>query len=71
MKKAKVILKAQKFDDDGFCYETKDRGDEGLCFTMAIGYAVQTAKKNGISLTKVKSLVTDIYKETEDINNED
>ncbi len=71
MRKPKVILKAQRFDDDGFCYETKDRGDEGLCFTMAIGYAVQTAKKNGISLTKVKSLVTDIYKETEDINNED
>lgn len=70
MRKPKVILKAQRFDDDGFCYETKDRGDEGLCFTMAIGYAVQTAKKNGISLTKVKSLVTDIYKETEDINNE-
>ena len=67
MVKAKVILKQKEFNDDGFTYISKDDGDEGLCFTMAIGYAVQLAKDCGISLTKVKELVTDIYKETEDV----
>lgn len=67
MKKAKVVLKQKELTDNGFTYVSKSDGDDGLCFTMAIGYAVQLAKECGVSLTKVKSLVTDIYKETEDV----
>ncbi len=69
MKKSKVVIKQKTFTDSGFTYVSKHKGDDGLCFTMAIGFAVQLAKDCGISLTKVKELVTDIYKETEDVNN--
>ena len=69
MRKAKVIIQEKKNNDKGFVYLTKFRGKEGVCFTMAIGFAVDLAKKSGISLTKIKSLVTDIYKETEENNN--
>lgn len=67
MKKAKVVLKQKEFTDNGFTYVSKHDGDEGFCFTMAIGFATSLAKQSGVSLTKVKELVTDIYKETEDV----
>lgn len=67
MEKAKVVLKQKEFDGDGFTYVSKTKGESGLCFTMAIGFATSLAKQSGISLTKVKELVTDIYKETEDV----
>jgi len=72
MKKAKVILKEECFDEEhGLQYITKDRGDIGSCFTMAIGYAVSLAKTNGISIKRFNQLVKQIYNETEDINDED
>lgn len=71
MRKPKVVLKATHFDDNGFCYQSSERGDDGLCFTMAIGYAVSLAKRNNVPLKKFNEVVKDIYKETEDINDED
>ena len=68
MKRAKVIIKQKELAENGFTYISKHKGDNGLCFTMAIGFAVQLAKDSGISLTKVKELVTNIYKETEDVD---
>lgn len=68
MKKAKVVIKEKKYNDENdLIYVSKYKGDEGICYAMAIGFAVSLAKQNNISLTKVKELVTDIYKETEDI----
>lgn len=68
MKKAKVVIKEKKYNDENdLIYVSKCKGNEGTCYTMAIGFAVSLAKENNISLTKVKELVTDIYKETEDI----
>ena len=69
MKKAKVVLKQTDCTlEKGLTYTSKHTGDEGFAFTMAIGFAISLAKQNGLSLTKVKELVTDIYKETEDID---
>jgi len=67
MRKAKVVLKEiRNNEEEGLVYTSNDKGDVGSCFTMAIGYAVQLAKNSNVSLTKVKELVTEIYKETED-----
>lgn len=65
--KAKVIVKQKSFTDDGLTYVSKSRGEDGVCFTMAMGFAIGLAKQSGISLTKIKELVTDIYNETEDV----
>lgn len=68
MKKAKVVIKEKKYNDENdLIYVSKYKGDEGICYTMAIGFAVSLAKQSNVSLTKVKELVADIYKETEDI----
>lgn len=67
MERAKVVIKQKGLDEHGFVYVSKCKGEEGLCFTMAMGVAISIAKKSGISLTKIKGLVTDIYKETEDV----
>ena len=68
MKKAKVVIKEKEYNDENdLIYTSECKGDEGICYTMAIGFAVSLAKQNNISLTKVKEHVTDIYKETEDI----
>ena len=67
MERAKVVLKQKGLEEGGFTYVSKCKGESGLCFTMAIGFATSLAKQSGISLTKVKELVTDIYKETEDV----
>ena len=67
MERAKIIIKQKEYDENGFTYVSKCKGDEGLCFTMAIGFAVSPAKKSGVSATKVKEIVGDIYKETEDV----
>ncbi len=66
--KAKVIIKELKNnEEEGLVYTTKDRGDAGTCFTMAMGFAASIAKQSGVSLAVVKKLVTDIYNETEDV----
>ena len=70
MKKAKVIIKQNNFNEDGLSYTTKDKGDEGICFTMAMGYAVSVAKRNNVPLKTFNNLVKDIYKETEDVEND-
>lgn len=67
MRKAKVVLKETGFNDEGFSYSSSDRGDTGKCFTMAVGYATSLAKQNGVSITKLKEIITEIYKETEEV----
>jgi len=69
MRKPKVILKLKKNEDKDMIYISKCTGDNGVCFTMAMGFAISLAKNSGISLSKVKELVSDIYKETEDDDN--
>lgn len=72
MKKAKVIIKQKGLNiENGLVYITKSDGPEYVCFTMALGYAVHEAKQNGMSLSKIKALVTDMYKEREENDNED
>lgn len=68
MAKIKVVLKGLSVDDSGFGFESRHKGDEGLCMSMAIGFATSIAKQNGISLTKLKSLVADMYNEEGEIN---
>lgn len=69
MKKAKVILKERRFNDVGLEYISKDKGCYEACFGMAIGYAVELAKENGVSLKEITKIVSNIYKE--DCKNED
>lgn len=66
MKKAKIIIKQKEYGDNGLVYTTDFKGEEGICFTMALGAAVSLAKQNNISMTKVVNILKDIYKETED-----
>jgi len=70
MKKAKVILKENSFTDGGLKYTTKDRGDDGICFTMAIGYAMNLAKMNNVPLKTVNAIVKDTYKEMGEVEND-
>lgn len=67
MNKAKVVIKQKEYADNGLVYVSKHKGEDGICFTMAMGFAISLAKQSGISLTKIKELATDIYKETEDV----
>lgn len=67
MTKSKVVIKQKGYTDNGLTYVSKNKGEDGICFTMAMGFAISLAKQSGISLTKIKELVTDIYKETEDV----
>lgn len=69
MKKAKIVIKQKEYDDNGLVYTTNCKGEAGICFTMALGTAVSIAKQNGISMTKITSILKDIYKETEDNEN--
>jgi len=67
MRKPKVVLKLKKNKQQDMIYISKCSGDDAVCFTMAMGFAVSLAKNAGISLSKVKEILSDIYKETEDI----
>lgn len=67
MRKAKIVIKEKGFDEEGLCYTTKDKGDEGVCFTMAIGYVVNLAKTNEVPLKSLNNIIKDAYKETEEV----
>ena len=71
MNKSKVIIKEKRIkNSDSITYITKHKGEDGICFTMAMGFGVSLAKQCGLSLTKVVDLVKDIYRETEDVNDD-
>lgn len=71
MAKNKVIIKEKRNkNNDSILYVTKHKGDDGICFTMAMGFGVSLAKQCGLSQNKVLDLVKDIYKETEDVNDD-
>ena len=61
--KHKVVIWGNDPDEDGFSFESKCRGEEGLCISMALGFACELAKENGMALTTLKNLLSDIYKE--------
>ena len=61
--KHKVVLWGNDPDENGFTFESKSKCDDGLCLSMAVGYDCELAKQNGLALTTLKNLLTDVYKE--------
>lgn len=61
--KCKIVLVGKEPNENGFTFESKSKGDDGLCISMALGYACELAKENGMALTTIKKLLSDIYKE--------
>ena len=72
MTKSKVIIKEKRDKDaNNITYITKHKGEDGICFTMAVGFGVSLAKSCGLTEQQVVDLVRDIYSETEsDIDDE-
>lgn len=71
MNKSKVVIKQTGYTEDGLSYTSRHKGEDGVCFTMALGFACSLAKSCGMSLTKLTSLLKDMYRETEsDMNDE-
>ena len=71
MQKAKIIIKEKNLND-GINFSTKYRGEDGLCVGMAIGFAVDLAKRNNINLDVIVSLMKDMYNANKEENeNED
>ena len=71
MNKAKIVIKETSIDD-GINFSTKYRGEDGLCIAMAIGFAVDLAKRNNMSLDIITSLMKDMYNSNKEENeNED
>jgi hypothetical protein len=67
MSKAKIVIK-EKNREDGINFSTKYRGEDGLCVGMAIGFAVDLAKRNNLGLDTIVSLMKDMYNVDEEEN---
>ena len=72
MTKSKVIIKEKRDKNaNSITYVTRHKGEDGICFTMAMGFCVSLAKSCGLTEQQVVDLVKDIYLETEsDIDDE-
>lgn len=63
MKKAKVILKEKKMDENGLLFVSKEDGDLGTCLTMAITYIADLIVDKAVSTKEVTDLLKKIVKE--------
>ena len=66
MKKAKVILKETKADDNGLNFVSKSDGDVGICLSMCLGYVADVVVDNEVSLKEATQLLKNMVKEETD-----
>ena len=65
-KKAKVVLKEKRMDDNGLTFVSNDCGDTNVCVTMAISYLadmIATKQANMGEVTKILKKLTKEYEE--------
>lgn len=71
MKKSKIILKEKSFNDvKGLIYETKDKGSQDICLTMALGYVADLIVSYNLETKEVIQLLKDIIKEQREMGDE-
>ena len=66
MPKAKVILKEKKLDENGLTYIVKEKGDIGMCLTMALRYVANIIVDQDTSTKEVTQLLKQMIKEETD-----
>ena len=66
MKKAKVILKEKKLDENGLLFVSKEDGDLGTCLTMAISYIADLIVEKEVSMKEATDLLKKIVKEEQE-----
>ena len=66
MPKAKVILKEKKLDENGLTYIVKEKGDIGMCLTVALRYVANIIVDQDTSTKEVTQLLKQMIKEETD-----
>ena len=66
MKKAKVILKEKKSDDNGLNFISKSDGDLGICISMCLSYVADSIVDNEVSMKEITQLLKDMVKNEKD-----